>query len=181
MEIIRNRNNNDITIKKDDQVVSMLYFVPSYFIWEFTVDDSFNNFIILTKEDGVFYDNIAWLMGESYTFPHPYSSKTENRLIWLSEHCYDIEDEFQRNITPRLIIERVNDKFAIYYHLPKANNKNNVMISFAPAGNGYLSRNNDTGITFQDDMINVFYHTLKNEIITPRKSKTKTRKKDDFN
>jgi len=174
MEIIIDNKSKKIEIKKEKKIISMLHFVPSYFVWEFLCDDSFNNFIIIKPEDGVFYDNIAWLMEQNYTFSHPYSSKTDNMLIWLSEHCFNIEDEFQRSITPRLIIERVNDNFAIYYSIPKAEYNRNAIISFAPAGNGFYAKNNKTNLNLQDDMIQVFFNTLES-----KKIKTRKRKKGD--
>ena len=175
MKTIINLSKREINIVNSDElIISKLYFIPSYFIWEFSSNVSVNNPVILTKEDNdAFYSNLNWLMNQSYSFPHNYSFKSDDKLIWFSEHCFNIEDEMECNQTPRLIIERADDSFIIYYSIPfiEQNNLPNrgASISFAPAGNGYLSRNLKTGYTLQDDLINVFYNTLNNHKIVSNK------------
>lgn len=175
MQFFTNIDDNKINIVNNYGVtVSKLYFIPSYFIWEFSSEVSPDKPIILSQEENeVFYENIKWLMTQSYSFPHKYSIKSEDKLIWFSEHCFDIEDEYECDITPRLIIEASNHCFIIYFSKPfiKNNNlpNNGASISFAPAGNGYLTKNLETQHTLQDDLINVFYNTLNNKKIVANK------------
>ena len=179
MQYIKDKTNYEIIILNNQfDIVSKLYFVPSYFVWTFSYQITKENPIVLSKEDdNIFYENLEWLMHESYSFPHNYSHKTPDKLIWLSEHCFNLQDEYELDITPRLIIEKKEDKFHIYFERPftkKYNIPNNsASISFAPAGNGFLSKNNSTGTTFQDDLITVFYYTLNNQKINNNKIKKK--------
>ncbi len=175
MQFFTNLDNDKINIVNNyGLTVSRLYFIPSYLIWEFSSEVSPDKPIVLSQEENdVFYNNIKWLMTQSYSFPHKYSIKLDDKLIWLSEHCFDMEDEFQRDITPRLIIEKSKHCFVIYFNKPfiEQNNltNNGAAISFAPAGNGYLTKNLMTQNTLQDDLINVFYHTLNNKKIVNNK------------
>ena len=175
MQINRDLANSEIEIiNNSGSIISKLYFIPSYFIWEFSSDISKNNPIILSKDDNeFFYKNLEWLMKQEYLFPHKYSIKLQNKLIWLSEHCFDLEDEYERDITSRLIIEKMENFFVIYFSKPfiEKNNlpNNGASISFAPAGNGYLTKNIITGTSLQDDIINLFYHTLNNKKISSHK------------
>ncbi len=170
MEIIRDLENKEITLIDNGVIISKLHFVPSYFIWEFDENITSNNPIILSEEnDTIFYHNLSWLMKQDYIFSHDYSKKTPDKIIWLSEHCFDLEDEFMLEITPRLIIEKINNSFLIYFQTPNPTNRNAV-ISFAPAGNGFFSKNTSSNTTFQDDLIKLFYHTLDMKKIDDNKS-----------
>ncbi len=173
MQIIKNTEKQEIDIVHNGTIISKLYFIPSYFIWEIS-----KPLILTENDDKSFFDNLNWLMKQSYYFPHQYSFKDENKLVWFSEHCFDIDDKLNCDLTPRLIIEKENDIFKISYSIPyiKENRllDRGAIISFAPAGNGYLTKNIGADSTFQDDLINVFYQTLENKSIL--KSKVKVAK-----
>ena len=176
MKYVTNDKFKYIVISNDNnEIVSRLFFVPSYLIWEFP--SRMDNKFLLKREDSeVFYQNIKWLMKQKYMFPHEYSSKTNDKLIWLSEHCYDLDDEFEVKKTPRLIIEKDNNnRFEISYSIPflEKNNiyNNGALIYFAPACNGYYVKNINTKTTLQDDMINVLNNTVES-----KKLKLKRRK-----
>ena len=156
-----------------NKIVSSIYFVPSYLIWEFSQDVNSEYPLILQKEDGVLYDNIDWLMKQNYMFSHNYSYKEKDLLIWFSEHCFNIEDMFQRDLTPRLIINKDNNDFNIYYRTPyfeySCLDEQGAIISFAPAGNGYMTKNTKSNISFQDDMVYVFNSTINNKRLIRKK------------
>ena len=112
-------------------------------------------------------------MNQQYVFYCKYAYKTNNKCVWLSEHCFDMENDEEVSKTSRLVIERKEDKFIIYPSIPYIKDNDfphrNTSVSFAPAGNGYCVKNLKTNTNLQDDIINVFYHTLNNEKITGNK------------
>jgi len=179
MPFFTNLENQKINIINEHGViVSKLYFIPSYFIWEFSSLVFPDKPIVLSQEENdVFYNNIKWLMCQSYSFPHEYSLKLDDKLIWLSEHCFDLDNKLERDVTPRLIIEKKEDNFIIYFNKPFLDEQklqyNGAMISFAPAGNGYFTKNLVTQGSLQDDFVKVFQYTLKNKKIVSDKSLTR--------
>ena len=161
MIIKKDTNQQIIYILNDENIiVSKLHFIPSFFLWEIYTKEP----IIITNEtDEIFFNNLNWLMTNSYDFANKYSRKSQNELIWFSEQCFNIENEKQCEIVSRLIIRKVNETFYISYNNPffeKNNIKRNGIISFSPNGNGFWSKNLATGSSLQDDIINVFYCTL---------------------
>lgn len=117
-------------------------------------------------------------MNNSYEFPHKYSKKSEDELIWLSEQCYNIDDKDECDMVSRLIIKRINGEFYISYSNPffeKYAIDREGIVSFSPAGNGFLSKNIETGLTLQDDMIKIFYNTLYGKKIDHSKSLKKVK------
>ena len=146
----------DETYKK----VSSLEFIPSFFLWTIYTKTP----IVLTKSvDEFFYHNLSWLLNNTYQFAHPYSYQKDNKLIWFSEHCYNIEEESERDKTSRLILTMEKDAVEITWNNPfyeKYKIKKEGITSFSPAGNGFFRKNLETGAFLQDDMIRVFQNTL---------------------
>ena len=178
MQIVKDSEKYDISFIDDSQIKIKMFFVPSFFVIEFSSDINSKNPIIVTNEDDEYlYSNLCWLMNQSYSFPHKYSLKTSDEIIWLSEHCFDMENEFELDNTPRLVIKREEEKFKIYCKRPffeKNSIKNGSSVSFAPAGNGFLSKNLDTNFNFQDDIIKVFTSTLNDKKISNKKRQLKS-------
>ena len=173
MEIIINKEKHEISILSDNKVLLMLYIVPSYFVFDFI---SFEQIVVSKSDNEIFYSNLEWLMNQSYNFSNKYCYKDENKLVWFSEHCFDLESEFEVNNTPRLVIEHNENIFLIYCKRPyfeENNIKRGSVVSFAPAGNGYLNKNTSTNSTLQDDMVKVFLSTLNNERIEKQYKKVK--------
>ena len=179
MKLIRDLENKRIIINDNDLKILELYFIPSYFLFKIYT----NNPIIITEElDTTFYNNLVWFMNNSYEFPknlNNYNKKTKNELIWLSEGTYNLEDKEECNMISRLIIKKINKEFYISYNNPfykKYNIDREGIISFSPAGNGFICKNSKTGIYLQDEVIQIFYNTLYNKNITINKSLTKKKK-----
>lgn len=177
MIIERDTEQQIIYILNDENIiVAKLHFIPSFFLWEIYTKEP----IIITRQtDEYFFDNLNWLMANSYSFTNKYSKKSENELIWFSEHCYDIENEKQCEVVSRLIIKKINENFYISYNNPFFE-KNNIarkgIISFSPNGNGFRSKNSDTGSSLQDDIINFFYSTLNEKNLKNNKRLNKSLK-----
>ena len=163
MKIVKDKKI--IKVIDNNKLKLAMYFVPSFFICEFP---TFDKAVVRREDDEVFYSNLEWLMSQSYSFPHEFGMKNENKLVWFSENCYNIENEFEVSNTPRMIIERGEEEFFIYCKRPFWE-KNNIiresLVSFSPAGNGYYCINDSTGSTLQNDMVNVFNSSLNNRII----------------
>lgn len=161
VKLKRDQINKKISIVDDSDLVDLeLYFVPSFFLFVFPA----NKLIVISQDDDeIFYHNLEWLMNNSYEFSHKYSKKSEDELIWLSEQCYNIDDENECDMVSRLIIKRINGDFYISYSNPffeKYAIDREGIVSFSQAGNGFLSKNIETGLTLQDDIIKIFYNTL---------------------
>lgn len=176
VKLKRDQINKKILIVDDSDSVDLeLYFVPSFFLFVFPT----NKLIVISQDDDeIFYHNLEWLMNNSYEFPHKYSKKSEDELIWLSEQCYNIDDKDECDMVSRLIIKRINGEFYISYSNPffeKYAIDREGIVSFSPAGNGFLSKNIETGLTLQDDMIKIFYNTLYEKKIDYSKSLKKVR------
>lgn len=81
----------------------------------------------------------------------------------MEQYC-DIEDENSTNMVNRLIIEKTDNKIKLSYENPffkKFNiRKCDNVIAFSPCGNGFYSKNINTGLSFQDDIIMTFYKIL---------------------
>ncbi len=161
MNIIKDENSKKISIIDDSGSVNLeLYFIPSFFVFVFHTKKPI---IVKSENDEIFYHNLTWLMENHYEFSHKYSNKYKNELIWFSEHCFNIEDEEQCEMTSRLIIKKINQEFHIFCSNPfyeKNNINKSIVVSLSPCGNGFYSKNNKTGLSLQDDVITVFYNTL---------------------
>lgn len=149
---IKDKNNN--------LLIEQTFFADE-FIWYV-----YGNVEITKEENELFYEELNKIMNSQYIFQlNTISSKTNNKIIWLSDQYCDIENEESLNKINRLIIEKKNDKFIIYVENPFLNNMNIkkefYVISFSPLGNGFYSKNFKTGSTFQDDII-FMYHNLSN-------------------
>ena len=115
MDIIKDKKNREIFIVDNNEVLMKLFFVPSYFVCDFSEKVSVNNPVIINKEvDEYLYNNLSWLMNQNYFFEHEYSYKNDNQLVWLSEHCFDMSDEFELDNTPRFVLDKDNEIFKIY-------------------------------------------------------------------
>mgnify|MGYP004519316769 CR=1 FL=1 len=175
MIIERNLKNKEIVLKDDtDKVILELSFVPSFFVATFR---DLTPIVIRQEDDLVFYNNLKWLMSNSYEFSHEYSKKSDNELIWFSEQCFNINDKNECDFVSRLIIKYVNGEFCIYSSNPffeKLGISNDRIVSFSPAGNGFWSKNLQTGKTLQDDTIEMFYNTLEQKIIDKGLERTRS-------
>ena len=83
-----------------------------------------------------------------------------------------MEDEEERSRISRLIIEYTDNQIELSYENPfyeKYNINRDGVIAFSTAGNGFYSRNEKTGLSFQDDIVIAFYKTLTKNYIKPKK------------
>lgn len=80
---------------------------------------------------------------------------------------FNINDKNECDFVSRLIIKYVNGEFYIYCNnfFEKLGISNNRIVSFSPVGSGFWSKNLQTGKTLQEDIIEMFYNTLKQKII----------------
>jgi len=118
----------------------------------------------ITNEDGTLYQNLEWLMKQNYLFSHPYASKDENHLLWLSDQSVDLEDAEEVKRVSRMLIERKDDSFTCSCLNPFLNEMGvkcrDFVVCFSPCGNGYYTKNKETGRMLQDEVVMVFQNTL---------------------
>lgn len=170
MEIKRDVQNKKIYIIENEQVLLETGRVGA----EFAIYLYTKNKVIITKElDEYSYFNLKWLIENNYIFGNnPLSYQADNKIVWFSDGYCDIEDEEERSRISRLIIENVDNQIEISYSNPfyeKYNINRDGIVAFSPAGNGFNSRNEKTGLTFQDDIIMAFYKILINDYVKTKK------------
>lgn len=160
--MIKKQVNTVQILDENENILLEQKYIADEFIWII-----YNKQVIINKnENETFYDELNKIMNNNYIFQKNIpSSKTKEKLIWLSDQYCDLEDEESLSKINRLIIQKINDKFIIKIENPylEKNNllKNINIISFSPSGNGYYTKNLDTGLTLQDD-ISLIYQNLIN-------------------
>ena len=102
------------------------------------------------------------------------SYKDKNKLIWYSDCYYNPDDVWSVESVSCLNIERKDNYFNIWCtkKLDERINRSHktYSIAFSPLMNGVFTRNINTGLTLQDDVVTMIYQTL-------LKNKTKVLKK----
>ena len=137
---------------------------------EYTIIFYTDKKVPITKEiDSDFYDSYKRILSNSYIMLIPFSSQTDNRIIWFSDGCCDLDDKWQTDAKSRLCIEEEGDQIFLsainpfFDQYPFQNNPRVVILS--PAGNGHFSKNVETLHTFQDDIIMIHQQSLSREKI----------------
>lgn len=135
-----------------------------FFMDEFVIN-IYKSPIIITKDIDVYlFENLKYLMQQDYEFQHNISSyKKKNKLLWISDQYYDIEDEDEVSRVNRLLIEDFEDKLEIKAFNPyfdKIRIKKIYTIAFSPCGNGVYTKNIKKGTTLQDDIVLVYQNIL---------------------
>lgn len=135
--------------------------------------------ITITKElDKSLYENLNSLFENEYIFYRNLSFKDKNTITWVSDQSYDIDDVEQIQKVNRLIFEKNGEQIKLSGKNIFCQNNNisskSFVIAFSPAGNGLYSKNVESGLSFQDDVVIAFNKTLRNEFNKPKvKSKLK--------
>lgn len=162
MKIIRNLETNQIYIVENEQILLETNHIGA----EFIIGIYTTNPIIITKElDEYLYINLKQILENKYLFNNNnLSYQKDNIIVWFSDQYCDIEDEEQTYKTNRLMIKKEENQIQINIINPfckKHNIKNKYnIIAFSPCGNGFYSKNVNTNLTFQDDIIDAFYKIL---------------------
>lgn len=172
MKLIRDLENYKIYLvdDNDNKVLELGFFADEFIISLYT-----NQKIIITEQiDKYFYFNLQQIMNQNYYFDNTsLSYKKENEIRWFSDQYCDVEDVEQTSRITRLIIKEEKEQFQIYCQNPFfEKEKINIpfqMVSFSSGGNGFYSKNVDTGSTFQNDMVSAFIKTLNKKCDIPKK------------
>ena len=168
-----NKEKREITIydENDGILLNISYFFDEL-VWMFYT----NKKIEITRElDETFYDNLDKIMSSSYTFSNNgLSHKTEEPLTWLTDQYGDLEDSEVTDKMNRLIIEKEGLSYFLSTMCPmnkiRPRSVFPVVIAFSPSGNGYYTKNNETNLTFQDDIaINLYYNIINENRITRKR------------
>lgn len=163
MELKRNFEAQKIYLVEDEKVLLETGYIGA----EFFISLSTEKPLVITKElDEYLYANLEQILANEYVFDsHCLSYKNANKIVWFSDQYCDPEDENQTNMINRLILEKMNGIIKINFENPflkKYNIKRNGnIIAFSVCGNGFYSKNVNTGLTFQDDIVIAFSNTLK--------------------
>ena len=179
MEIKRNFETKQIYITDNNKILLSTDHIGA----EFIISISTDNPIIITKElDECLYLNLKQILENEYLFNNNnLSYQKDNVIVWFSDQYCDIEDQEQTDKVNRLILEKEENQIKISVTNPyyKKNNikKSYSIIAFSPCGNGFSSKNINTGQTFQDDIVWTFYKTLMYQYDNNNKSLNKKRKR----
>ena len=170
MELKRDIQNRKLYIIDNEEVLLQTGKLGADFVIHFYT----KNKVIITKEiDEHLYLNLKELLENNYYFRHnDLSYQIDNKIVWFSDCYCNIEDEEERESVSRLIIERIDNQIELSYENPfyeKYNINRDGVIAFSPAGNGFYSRNEKTGLTFQDDVVWAFYKTIVKESVKQKK------------
>ena len=162
MEIKRNLETKQLYIVDNNTILLETNYIGA----EFIIGIYTNKQIIITKElDEYLYINLKQLLENEYIFNNDnLSYKKDNTIIWFSDQYCDTEDKEQTDKINRLIITKEENKIKINTINPFCE-KNNIkkkhnFIAFSPCGNGFYTKNINTGLTFQDDIVDAFYKTI---------------------
>lgn len=175
------RKNKSITINRDKIPALTLHFRPSYFSFSFEREVTKDNPLVITESDNKhFYYNLLWFMTQSYNFSLQSSvgrMKDDNNFVWTTDCPKSIFCE-----SPKLVINKYDDCIALFprnlYREAKNYPITKSAIGFCPAGNGSHAENKKSGSNLQDDMISVFYSSLKGEFIEDPEELVKRLKKE---
>ena len=162
MKKIINGNRIEFWNEETNEMVMYIDYLTDECIWYFNNSEE----IAITKDMKLF-DPIKELMLQQYVFNEDEilkSYKTNNKLVWFSDCYYNPDDEWSRNSVSYLTIEFVNDAFKLKCVKPlddmiDRGTKSHV-IGFSPLGNGKYARNIKSGLTLQDDFVQMVYQNL---------------------
>lgn len=163
MYLERDRNNSQLSLIDNDGIVLSMSWFFDEFVWMINGNEP----IEITREvDETLFNNLCNLLNNKYEFyiSNELSNQSRNKIVWLSDQAVDLEDKFATDTINRLVIERVEDKIIITVLNPFCN-KNGIIrrsytVAFSPSGNGYCTKNVNSGMSFQDDMVMLFAHTM---------------------
>lgn len=165
MKIIRNLKENNIYLIDNNKKI----FETNHIGAEFVICIYTNEEIVITRNfDEHLYINLVQLMNNEYIFDNKgLSSKIDNEIKWFSDQYCNIDKEEETDMINRFVLKKIDDKIQITCENPyfKRNNikKSQYVIAFSPNGNGFYSKNVNSGMSFQDDVILSFNNTLKKE------------------
>ncbi len=167
MKLTRDLQNNRIIIWNNDKKVLEIGFEADEFVYIFYTNDQ----IVITKElDEIYFKELNKILDNDYFFPHEYSIKQNNLIVWFSDGYCQLDDENERNLVNRMVMRRKDNKIYLSVFNPFCEQnglvKNFNLVAFSPSGNGFLTKNLITNTTFQDDMVSAYQKTLFSRRIT---------------
>ena len=171
MFISRSEEDGVLRVHDNYKIVLEMKFISDEFVCIINTDDK----IEITKElDECFYEYLSRFMENRYLFNTPYSSKTPDKLVWLSDQCFNTDNPSEVNLANRLVIEKSENGFNISYQNPFFQSlgikKASHLIAFSPDGNGHWSKNIETDLTLQTEFVIMVNNILrKKEIKEKRK------------
>lgn len=178
MELIRDLEKRKIYLVENDKTLLETGRCGA----EFSLCLSGDEPIIISKEvDESLYINLKQILENKYAFyNHGFSYQEENKIVWFSDQYCDMEDLEETDRVNRLILEDLGEQIKISCQKPYDINhgikSSEYFVAFSPCGNGFMSRNLNTDLTFQDDIIQAFGRVLRCEIKKQKiKSKTRSR------
>lgn len=179
MELKRNLETKQIFLVDNENILLQTGKIGAEFIIYLYTDTE----ITITKElDEYLYMNLKQILENEYIFHESnLSYKKNDTIIWFSEQYCDIEDKEQTDRVNRLIIKNIDNQIKISFENPyckkySIKRKQNIIV-FSPCGNGLYSKNINTGLTFQDDIVYAFYKTLIYQYDNNGKALNKKRKR----
>ena len=162
MKKIINESRIEFWNEETNEMIMYIDYFTDECIWYFN-----DRKLITISEDMELFELLQSIMSQQYKFNKDEilkSYKSNNKLIWYSDCYYNPDDEWSRNSVSYLTIEFANDAFNLKCTKPLDNiidrgTKSHVIV-FSPLGNGKYARNNKSGLTLQDDFVQMVYQNL---------------------
>ena len=162
MKKIINESRIEFWNEETNEMIMYVDYPIDECVWYF--NDS--GLITITNEMELF-ELLKSIMSQQYDFSDSEvlkSYKKNNKLVWYSDCYYNPDDEWSRNSVSYLTIEFVNDAFKLKCVKPlddmiDRETKSHV-IAFSPLGNGKYTKNIESGLTLQDDFVQMVYQNL---------------------
>ena len=162
MKLIINESRIEFFDEETNEMVMYIDYPCDECVWFF---NSSGNVVITS--DMELFELLECLMSQEYVFGDDEvlkSYKRGNKLVWYSDCYYNPDNEWSRNSVSYLTIERVDDAFQLRCTKPLDDKINRVtkshVIGFSPLGNGKYARNIKSGLSLQDDFVQLVYQNL---------------------
>jgi len=162
MRKIINESRIEFWNEETNEMIMYIDYPTDECIWYFN-----NSEVITITKDMVLFELLKNIISQQYEFNEEEilkSYKSDNKLIWYSDCYFNPDDEWSRNSVSYLTIEYIDGVFKLKCTKPlddmiDRGTKSHV-IAFSPLGNGKYARNIKSGLTLQDDFVQMVYQKL---------------------
>ena len=170
MQLVKDIEQHKMFLKDGDKTLIEFGFVADEYVMVFYTDQRVP---IVRDMDSSFYDSFSRLLKNKYSFSHTLSSQDDYQIMWFSDGYCNLDDEWETCVKSRFLLEREGDTLYFsaknpFFDEHQVHDRIRTVI-FTPAGNGYYCQNQETGHSFQDDVIMIHQNLLEKEKVKEKK------------
>lgn len=158
MMLVKNREMRTFAFFHDNGEKLLEWsFLADELVWFFYTDQV----VSIKKEEVPFlYEGLDAILHSTYQFSNPFCKQEGNKIVWFSDQTCDLEDERQTDTISRLTIEKVGEEIQLSVLTPfcvkNGIKRTQSLVAFSPGGNGFWSKSEERGETFQTDIALLF-------------------------